>query len=437
MNDFHANLYKARACHAQADFERALVFCKGALQENSDDPQALTLLGAIENARGFYQNSHLAYQKAAHLAPYDNSIQLNFASSAKLLGHFDDAALILESIIANDPKFAPAYFTLAGIRNFSDPKDPWIEKFELLKKKTYGHTEYLSASCFALGKIYDDLGDWDRAFENFQEGNNLENKSYKFNNDLALFDTVKLQFENFQKDVDGFHSDKPVFIVGMPRCGSTLTESHLSASSEVHPVGERTEIFQAFYHSIGAEPASSHDYGQAYVGRMERFSESTARLLDKNLFNHMLIGFIKAILPESKILHVQRDPIDTCLSSFFQRFQEGNEFTFSLISLGKRFSLYTEIMKYWSVEFQLFEVSYEDLINNPDPTRQKLFKYVGLEAPDFVARGTDRAIATASAWQVRQPLYKTSVKRWKNYEKHLGPLFQSLEKHGFNYDGVG
>ena len=424
--------------HADANEDVARDLCLKALEIEPENSDALTVFAAIEEARGLHEIAHDAYVKAVNFSPFDPHKKLNLAMSFKNLGDLEQAFNILSNLADDEPKFAPAHYLITTIKKFTDENDPWISKIESLKIRTAGHKEYYSIACFALGKVYDDLSEWDRAFQNYSEGNALIHRGYDHENESAFFaDAIRSHNRQKDKAEAGYDSDKPVFIVGMPRSGSSLIDSKLSLSDQVVGVGERSETFQLFQNFRCAKSEPFSQIGRTYIDQMERFSKTASRMVDKNLFNHALVGFISVILPQSKFIHTRRDPIDTCLSCYFQRFQYGNEFTFSLDDLGARYALYDNIMRHWENEVTILKVDYEAFLNSPSQQLHRLFDHIAIAPPSELEKATEAPVATASAWQVRQPLYKTSVKRWKNYEKHLGPLFESLEKHGFNYDGVG
>ena len=453
MNDYFLNLHHARTHHDNGDFEGAVAFCVKAIAENPDDSRVYTQHGVSLSSLGLFEEARRAFAKARSLEPEDPFLIDNHANILKQLGRFEEAAEEVEKAMAIDRHFAPAYYTLSSIRRFS-PDDPVIEKFEALKKKTAGNDLFQSLMCFALGKIYDDIGEWDQAFENYAEGNRLANEPY--DKDLARnrFDGIKRVFTRSLIDRfagAGDPSSKPVFIVGMPRCGSSLIEEMLSRSTSIHGLGERIDIAKLVSyveHTHQQLPAfpdlmgtlNSGEFAQCgdlYLQSVSRHAPEAERLLDKNLLNFPFVGFIKLILPQASIIHAMRDPIDICLSCFFQKFTHGHKYSFDLSNIARQYAAYDGLMKHWYELFgaEIFSASYERMIEDKDASIKGLFDHIGMTPPgaEILEAPAERAIPTASAWQARQPIYKTSVKRWKNYEKHLGPLFKALEEAGFDY----
>ena len=456
MSDFHYNFYKAREHRKNFEFGVAEKFCADALKSEPNHLGALSLYAEIKAVLGHHDEAKALYAKAAEVAPENKVSLLNLGSSLKGMGDFDGAQDLLLKAIKLDKTFAPAYYTLAGIRKFK-PGDPLIADFEYMKKRVYGNALYRCVACFALGKIYNDIGEYDLAFENYDEGNKRRRARFDYNELKAVLNGLRKAVPpSALKDYEGLGhpSKKPVFVVGMPRSGSSLIEDLLSRSGNIVGLGEPPDIEYLFNGNFrlkrapetGAvefvrevQPFQFRAIGEQYLNYMHKFSKDADRMVDKNLFNHAFVGFIRIILPNASIIHTTRDPIDTCLSCYFQNFTEGHDYSYDLVKLGQQYAAYVDIMSYWQEMMgdQIFEAPYEKVIEDKDAAIDQLYAHIGLTAPEksSLEQPADRAIPTASAWQARQPIYKTSVKRWKNYEKHLGPLFESLEASGFKYEG--
>ncbi len=453
MTDFHFNYYQARVHRAKYELDLAEKFCAEALKFDPRHVGALTLLGDIRAIQGHHQEAREAFTAAVKIEPKNTSLLVNLASAAKGMGDFDGARALLEKAIAIDSKLAPAFYTLAGIVKFK-AGDPIIDDFVRLKKRVYGNALYRCVACFALGKVYNDIGEWDLAFENYAEGNQRRRTSDEYNKAPVFYDAIERFFTPDRlssRESTGHPSHNPVFVVGMPRSGSTLIEELLSRSDAIAGLAEPDDIndlFMASYkqihvadNKISLEPAPGgvnfSGIGETYLNAMQNIAPGAARIIDKNLLNHAMVGFIRLVFPNSAIIHAKRDPIDTCLSCYFQNFTEGHDYSFDLGNLGRQYAAYAKIMKHWEAIFgaEIFNASYERMIADKNAVLADLFAHINMPMPDAeaLAKPADRGIPTASAWQARQPIYKTSVKRWRNYEKHLGPLFQALENAGFDY----
>ncbi|MBI1366839.1 MAG: hypothetical protein GC153_12900 [Alphaproteobacteria bacterium] len=451
-------LIEARNEQMKGDLIAALRLGRRAVSHSPDDLEALIFLGDIAVAVGEHSEGRNAYERAYRLAPDDLRCLNNYGLRLIDAGEFDAARGIYMRMLDIDPGNAAAYYNLAAVT----PRESAIEiaaEIEKLKTDRARSDTELSLVGFALGRLYDLLGEWDSAFGNYAFGNERARVDFNRADALVAFESTKATFtsENFKSmaaasaSVDIF----PIFIVGMPRSGSSLVEEMLSRHKNVVGFGERTELARianaiAKYHpsKLGFPAAalllsSQHldGFAKQYVQSLGSKPSGVSHVIDKNLFNFFHAAFIKKLFPKSLIVHARRDPIDSCLSMYFQNFQNSVRFSFSLENIGFYYAYYADLMAHWErvMPGQILEHRYEDTVESPDVAVDALFSAIGLEPPgaELRSRPADRVIHTASAWQARQPIYKTSVKRWKNYEKHLGPLFEALERSGFHYDGDG
>ncbi len=441
---------------AKYEYGQAVHFCAEALRLDPQHLGAMSLYGRLKAILGHHQEAREIFSAAVKLAPENAALLVELASILRGMGDFDAARDNLKKAVAVDKTFAPAFYTLAGIHRF-EPGDPLIDDYVRLKKKVYGNPAWRCLACFSLGKLYDDLGEWDLAFENYAEANQRRPAQYDYVHKKNLLEAIKQMFTPEMmrsRDQTGHPSQKPVFIVGMLRSGSSLVEEMLSRSEDIDGLGEPQDIedlFAAAYQHVPGEnnkfsikqmidSAQFESFGETYLERLQKIAPDAKRLIDKNLFNHTLLGFVRLLFPNAAIIHSMRDPIDTCLSCYFQNFTEGHDYSFDLGDMARHYAAYSDIMEHWNALFgaEIFDASYERMIGDKDAAIAGLFAHVKMPAPGEEALTTPatRAIPTASAWQARQPLYSTSVKRWKHYEKHLGPLFKALEDEGFDYSGA-
>jgi hypothetical protein len=238
----------------------------------------------------------------------------------------------------------------------------------------------------------------------------------------------------------GCCSNKPVFILGFPRCGSTLLEQKLADHPAIAALGERPDVVRSIQ-LIGANHPAQKRYpdwapelpigaldrfGRHYVETFERQHPDAARFADKNLLNFPFAGFIRTILPKAHIIECRRNPIDTGLSCFMQRLDSSHQFKFSLTTIGHYYRRYSDVMTHWRETLGSVALAeYETFIADPDAESARILSTIGL-TPAKERSAAARHIQTSSAFSARQPVYKTAVARWKNYEKHLGPLIDAL-----------
>jgi len=379
------------------------------------------------------------------------SLLLEIGRVDEAIEHFERAAAI------NPGSFA----ALVNARVF--PDDPAVlEKMEKFARNLLVPSEARAAMSFALTKVYEKHGDFDQAFEHAIRANAMINKvidyssvpSRRFTNRIVRSFDAKL----FDKCRDIGHSnERPIFVCGMPRSGTTLTEQILCSHPDVFGGGELgilpaitrmmssvlktkvryPECMRSFYERT-AEHAAVY-----YLQKIAKLDDTAARVVDKLPHNFQHLGLISLIFPNAKIIHLQRDPRDVAISNYFTNFKmarRGMGFAFDLANIGHAINDHDRIMEHWRRELPIpiFDLNYEDLVENQEATARKLLDFVGLEWDPRVLEfyKTERSVKTASVWQVRQPIYKTSKERWRSYENHLGPLIAVLNRPNASANGT-
>ncbi len=446
-------LDEAQSLREAGNFPGAVAACERAIATDQSDFRPHYLLGLIALDQTHHRRALDNFAEALRLEPDNKDVLLNYGMSLRDFGEFNKALDCFQRTLEIDPDFSPGYYNLVSVTSI-DAENPIIAKLENLVRNEFKNSYEQSLAHFSLGKAYDDIGEWDRAFEQITKANLLQEKYYNHQNTLTMFARAKKIFTRElmeKRKGEGNPSRVPIFILGMPRSGSSLVEDLLCRSDNIVGYGERTELAQIVVRLEKTHPSHApypevvetitgkqfSMLGDLYLQLLEQVMPPAERIVDKNILNHSAAGFIRLLFPNAAIIHTARDPIDVCLSSYFQNFKRGIEFSFDLENLGKRYAAYADLMKHWEdvLGDGLYAVEYEELARNKDEQIAQLFNHVGMPTPQDAAieQPADRAIATASAWQARQPIYKSSVKRWKNYEKHLGPLFKALEESGFHY----
>lgn len=303
---------------------------------------------------------------------------------------------------------------------------------------------------YALGKCYDDTGDADRAFGHFLAGAQLKRKTITFDSraQQRSFDTVLAALDAGTIDRlrgNGVESHVPIFIVGVPRSGTTLTEQIIASHRDVHGAGELNYLFNAAQKRIEANgisyrfpenlqhltPAIVNELGREYLGRMQSRAPEAKHITDKMPGNFAFIGLIHLLMPNAKIIHVQRNPVDTCISCFTRLFQYGLEHTYDLAETGHYYRHYVKIMDHWRRVLPpgtLYDVKYEDIVHDTEHQARKLLDYCGLGWDDNCLKfhKNTRMVRTPSLAQVRKPIYSSSVDRWRAYQAHITPLLEAL-----------
>ncbi len=414
------------------------------LQEDDRNADAWHLLGTVEIGRGNFDAAENLIGKAMALQP-DNAIfhhNLAYVLGAQSRG--EEAEASYRRAIALDPDYAEAHFNLAqSVR--AKPGDPLVASLERLLAKP-GRSA--SARCylgFAAGKVYDDLGDHDRAFGHFLAGNRAKgarpNPAYSSAYLERILESSRplLQAE---RPAPGAGQVGPVFIVGMPRSGTSLVEQVLASHPAVFGAGELPFV-ERIAEALGTHCGGGAVYpeclpavpdavleGFAASYRKESSAAATSVVTDKAPLNFRHLGLIALLFPGARIVHCRRDALDTCLSCFFQNFAKGQEYSFDLAELGRFYRDYRKMMAAWAeiLPIEVFDLDYEELVADLEGVGRSLLSYCGLDWHPDCARffETRRPVLTASRVQVRRPLYSSSVGKWRRYARHLGPLIETL-----------
>ncbi|MFN0024426.1 MAG: tetratricopeptide repeat-containing sulfotransferase family protein [Parvularculaceae bacterium] len=433
---------EAIALAGATEVGRARVTAERALSEAPDSAAAHNAMGIIETADHQHAEAARWYETASALDPANASYIINVGYSKVLMGEFETARELFERALEIDPANSSAFQNIVWITK-ARPGDPLIDRLrDLAGNALRGSDDYVKLN-YALGKCLDDAGDYDAAFEAYARANNAHPSRYdraeheEFFADIASVWT-RARIETVKPL--GSDSDKPVFIIGMPRSGSTLVEEKLCADPRVAGLGEVPDIIrmsgvmtrshpQQLYYPAWCAVCPDHAFGglgRLYLEKYEARRPHAQRLINKSLLNFAYAGMIASMFPRALIIETRRDPIDTCLSCYFKDLKTAHQYSTRLASLGHLYRLYDANIRLWRERLDnLVTVQYETFIADVDGGTVALKAAMGLEG---AATGETQArhVQTFSAWQVRQPVYTHAIKRWKNYEKHLGPLIDSL-----------
>jgi tetratricopeptide (TPR) repeat protein len=418
-----------------------------AIQLKPDLAEATSILGSIYMAQG---RSDLAEKTFETALSYDRTLTSARIGLGNILmekGNFKQAEDVFRALADSGTDRIEALFSLAQARKIK-PGDPLPSMLEEEAKKlaTLSATKAVYLH-FALGKSYDDLDEPDRAFPHFLEGCRLKRQSLNYSPEekSARFARSKSVFSKAFIDSHlghGFASETPVFILGMPRSGTTLTEQIIASHPSVFGAGELRDLTDlmnsrhvgsGFYPEkiLGLTPEQMATLGQEYHAGLKKRAPGALRITDKMPENYLFIGMIKLILPNAKIIHVSRHPLDTCLSCFTRLFSFHQEGTYDLYELGRLYREYKLLMDHWRAVLppnSFMDIRYEDLVDDTETHARRLIEYCGLPWDEACLEfhKTKRNVRTASVTQVRQPIYKSSVARWAKYERYLGPLIEGL-----------
>jgi tetratricopeptide (TPR) repeat protein len=358
-------------------------------------------------------------------------------------GKFDEAQAMFDQALAIDPDNVGAWASLVTVRKMTPEDRPWLEKAEQLLAKGLPKTRE-SGLRFAMGKFCDDTKDYDNAFAHYQRGNELKKtfgKPYLREYHAAVIDHLIHAYDiqvMHTRQPGSSDSMRPVLIVGMPRSGTSLTEQILAShpdtfgAGELRYWGQQMERHRKAICTAGFDEALVRQAAQGYLEELQSHSDSATRVVDKMPGNFMSVGFIHSVFPNARILHTMRNPVDTCLSIYFQNFNLGHTYASDLEDLAVYYRQYHRLMAHWRKVMpkdRFLELPYEQLVEDQEGWSRKIIEFIGLEWDERCLEfyKTERKVGTASNWQARQPIYKTSKERWRNYERHIGPLLPLLE----------
>ena len=390
-----------------------------------------------------------AFAQAAQLAPNDEGAFIRLGVAESVLGHARPALAAFDQALAINPHSIAVFYNRSGMKRYQ-ADDPELTVLETLLKGPLGLNEQIMAH-FTLGKAWLDVGDAGRAFDHYHHGNSLMRRTLSFDVDAAIAQMEAiaqvLTAERIEAlKVGGNPTVQPIFIVGMPRSGSTLVEQILASHPAIAGGGEIAafrSLVQGLrdgngqtipYPMVAAmlSPPVMGKIGDGYLHITQRWAEAgKTRLVDKFLENFLYAGLIHAALPQAKIIHCRRDAMDTCLSCYTMMFGGAQHFTFNMEELGRYWLAYDRLMAHWRAVLppeQFMEVAYEDMVEDMAGTTQTLLDKLGLpwDQACLSFHRNDRPVLTASSQQVRQPVHRGSLGRWKPYAEYLGPLVRIL-----------
>jgi len=434
------------------------------IANNPDYPVAHYNLGNTLRELGQFETAIKSYEKLIAINPDYHEAYFNLGHSFQQLGKLDDAIKFFEKAIAVRPNYVAAYYSLSHLKKYT-PSDPQITKIQSLLSSDNITQSGRIELCFALAKINQNLDNQVELFKYLHEGNRLHKQklNYSFDKQQKFFGIIK---EIFNKNTPNTEQPlsfkpstfKPIFILGMPRSGSTLVEQIMSSHHAVHGTGEFGELHKLLgpivsdnltqgsniaSTSIGGKKINFSDtysipetaflsLRKQYLDVLSHLNVPESVITDKYLFNFQYIGFILTAFPEAKIVHTKRDARAICWSiySIYLKYVDfGNDFE----DLAGFYGLYTELMDFWQQLFpgKIYDMCYEDLTTNQEEETKKLLQYCELDWDDncLSFHKNKRAVYTASSLQVKRKMYQGSSEAWKKYEAHLKPLLKALDSY--------
>ncbi len=403
--------------------------------------------GTVLTKLARYSDGKDAYLKALEFKPNSPRVYLSLGHVYKTMGEIDNSINSYKSTIKQNNLSGEAYWSLANLKTYSFTNDE-IKNMEVTLDTEISDIERCQMH-FALGKAYEVKKDYNNSFINYSKGNRVKRGLIKYSSRETSEKTKKVLDFFIEENISSLSNSSildrdPIFVLGMPRSGSTLVDQIISSHSMVDGTQELPNIIK-----IAAELNSDSDdnypealkdlksnelsaLGQDYISETKWARESAPFFIDKMPNNFIHIGLIKTILPNAKIIDTRRDAMDTCFSCFKQFFARGQLFTYSLEDLGNYYVDYIKAMNHWHKVYgeDIYTVHYDNVINNTESTIRELIEYCELPFEDNCLEfyKSSRPVKTPSAEQVRQPIYKSGLNYWKNYEDFLSPLKKIIDE---------
>jgi len=479
---FAAYLNLGHAYRQSGRLEDAMQAYKEALRIDANTIEPYLGLAEAQRLLGDYQGAHETLQRALHAWPNNADVHLGFSILARdqgeyieALRHYDRAlainpgnarthyyrAIALQELgrveearsgfrdaLACDPNYVDAYRGLVGNQRYTE-RSAEIEAMERLWERVDIAGAARIQLAFALGKVSEDLGQYDDAFRYFAAGNRLKRDTFQY--DIAQHeDYVDRVIEVFNSEFFAARGDwgspdaTPIVICGMPRSGTTLVEQILASHPQVAGAGEVSDLQEAVWRTVPAltqtnfpEGASAIDrtdfahIGEAYVARLRaRHARGVRHVTDKLPSNIQFLGMLRVMLPRARVIHCRRNALDTCWSIYKTYFAGHQPFAYNLAELGRYYRSYERLMSHWAAVLpgDLLEFDYEAVVEDQEAATRRLLEYCGLpwDPQCLKFHKTDRTVTTASLSQVRRPLYAGSIGVGEKYADHLGPLMEAL-----------
>ena len=445
----HSNL--GNALRDLGYFDDAVASCRRALKINPGYAEAHTNLGNILKDIGQFESAFASFRQALTIDSKCDKAMLGESQIYMVNGEMGLAEETIQKALEMKPDNLEARFLMANVRRtrIGDENLAILVKIEeaMRNNSLVLSRQQVISLYFALGKSFDDLGDRDRAFLYFSEGCKLKRATIRydarqmtqrFDKTIRIFDAATIE----RLRGLGNSSDVPIFILGMPRSGTTLIEQIIASHPDVHGAGELLDMLSISQREVsgirgfpdnirGLDRTSLTMWGNDYVASLYKHAPDARHVTDKMPNNFWVIGLIHLMLPNAKIIHVSRNAVDTCLSCFTKLFSGTLNHTYDLAELGHYYVDYARLMEHWRKILPngtFLDVQYEDVVAEQETQARRIIKFCALDwnnaCIDF--HKNKRTVGTASLSQVRQPIYKSSVERWRAYEKHLGPLLEVL-----------
>ncbi|WP_254458573.1 tetratricopeptide repeat-containing sulfotransferase family protein [Xanthomonas sacchari] len=440
--DYAAQL--ARVLAMGRFLQEARRFADHAMALQPSDAHTLDTLGVVYSQVNEHAASLQAFARAVQAAPQQAGFRYNLGTSLLFSGRLQEAEAEYRACLALEPRYWKVYLSLSQLRKWT-PEDNNLALLDAALASAGDDPDAVLYLNLALAKEHEDLGDYRAAFRGYVQGKSVHKRArgYTSERDARLFDALQRTFRADDAPVAGFESEEPIFVIGMPRSGTTLVDRILSSHPQVHSAGELQNFSVALKRLTGTRSPEILDeatlsqvqgldwraLGRAYVESTRPGTALKPRFVDKLPHNFLYAGHIARALPKAKIVCLRRDPMDTCLSNFRQLFALSSpyyDYSFDLMDVGRYFLLFDRLMAHWNAVLpqRILQLDYEDLVTAQEPTTRRLLDFCGLPWDDACLsfERNQAPVATASVVQVRTSMTRSYMGRWQRYGEDLHEL---------------
>ncbi len=422
-------------------------------------PQTLQRIAELYTQCSQFDAARRCHARAVHLQPGDPGFIYNLAASCIALGDLKEAERLFTEVIRLNPKDYDAYQNRSTLRR-QTPQDNHVEDLKSVLAQLEQNDPGRVPVCYALAKELEDLQRYEDSFRCLQEGAMARRVKldYDVGRDISAMELIAERFDEKRMRVAPPVEDagRPVFVLGLPRSGSTLIDRIISSHSQAASLGEINTLAFAVMRTVGesgstAGAVASRDdlirrsaqidfslLGRRYTNAISRYNQDQLRLVDKTPLNFLYLGLIRLALPQARVIHVRRHPVDSCYAMYKTLFRMGYPFSYSLQDVGRYYIAYRNLMAHWRevAAGSFLDVDYEALVADQESESRRILDWCGLdwEPACLEFHRSTAPAATASAAQVRQPIYSTSVGKWRCYETQLSPFVARLREYGIAVD---